>query len=42
MAEADVETYSSSPIYPLDESMAPPLKKSPLKTTTATTLATPP
>ena len=42
MAEADVETYNSSPIDPLDERMAPPLKKSPLKTTTATTPATPP
>ena len=42
MAEADVETYISSPIDPPDEIMAPPLKKSPLKTTTATTPATPP
>ena len=42
MDEADVETYNSSPIYPPDEIMAPQLNKSPHKTTTATTPATPP
>ena len=31
MAEADVESYKYSPIDPLDERMAPPLKKSPPK-----------
>ena len=41
MVEYDVETYKYFPIYPLDEIMAPPLKKSPPKTTTATTPTTP-
>ena len=42
MDEANVDNYIYSPIDPLDERMAPPLKKSPPKTTTATTPATPP
>ena len=42
MAEADVENYISSPVDPSNEIMAPPLKKSTLKTTTATTPTTPP
>ena len=42
MTEGDVENYISSPIDPLHEIMAPPLKKSPSKTTTTTTPATPP
>ena len=41
MTEVDVEIYNSSPIDPQDEGMAPPLKKSPPKTTTATAPATP-
>ena len=42
ITEVDVENYRSAPIDPPDERMAPPLKKSPLKTTTTTTPATPP
>ena len=42
MDESNVDNYRSYPIDPSDERMAPPLKKSPLKTTTATTPATPP
>ena len=42
MAEDDVENYRSSPIDLPDERMAPPLKQSPPKTTTATNTATPP
>ena len=42
MAEVDVENYRYSTIDPSDERMSPPLKKSPPKTTTATTPATPP
>ena len=42
MAETDVETYISSPIDPSDERMAPPLRKSPPKITTATAPTTPP
>ena len=41
MAEADVETYNSFPVDPPNERMAPPLNKSPPKTTIATTPATP-
>ena len=42
MAEVDVENYISSSIDPLDKMMAPTLKKSPPKRTTATTPANPP
>lgn len=42
MAESELETYNPSPIYPSDEIMAPPLKKSPPKKTTTTAPATPP
>ena len=42
VAKADVELCSSSPIDPLHEILSPPLKKSPPKSYTATTPATPP